>query len=184
MNFHSHRRGIALVLALAACVSSAGCSRLPVTFDVSTRGQTVIPKGTPVEQLVGTLGFGQFANLDLSESQEFKSNDVQKRHIDRARVKSLDLRIVNPQTQDFDFIEQITFYVEAPGLERKRIARKQVPRDARAFACELDDVELAPYVRAPQMTITTAVRGRRPENDTTVEARLVIGVATVLWRGD
>ena len=173
----------ALVLSLLIC---AGCSRLPASFDVTTRGQTTIERGTVVEQLVGTLGFGQFTNLDLSQSQEFKNREVQRRHVARANVEALELRIVSPtpEGQDFDFLETISFYVEAPGLERKRIAHKQVPRDSRSFKCEMDDLELAPYVRAERMTVTTSVRGRRPENDTAIEARLVIAVSTVLWRGD
>lgn len=169
------------LIALLLC---AGCSRLPVSFDVTTRARTVVEKGTVVEQLVGSLGFGQFTNLDLSQSQEFQNRDVQRRHVASATVEALELRIVPPTSegQDFDFLESISFFIEAPGLEKKRIAHKQVPRDSRSFKCELDSVELAPYVRAERMTVTTTVKGRRPENDTTLEARLVIAISTVLWR--
>jgi hypothetical protein len=173
--------GLALVIVLPL---SGGCSYLPVSFDVMTSSQTTIQKGTAVEQLVGTLGFGDFVALDLSQSQEFKSNDVQKRHVARARVQKIALRITAPQEQTFDFLKSISFFVEAPGLPKKRIAHSEVPRGARNFECQIDDLELAPYVQADTMTITTAVSGRRPAMDTTVRADLVITVGTVLWRGD
>ena len=171
-----------LVVCISICCG--GCSSLPMTFDVTQRAETTIQKGTVLEQIVGSLGFGQFTNLDLSQSQEFKSNNVQKRHVANGRVKVLQLRITAPEGQDFDFLESISFFVEAPGLERKRIAHRQVPRDARSFQCKVDDVDLAPYVRAESMTVTTDVRGRRPESDTTIDAKLVLTVSTVLWRGD
>jgi hypothetical protein len=172
------------IAALVIAAFSAGCSRLPLSFDVNTRSRTVIEKGTVIEQLVGTLGFGEFTNLDLSESQEFRSNDVQKRHVASARVKNLVLTITAPQGQTFDFLERIAFYVEAPGLDRKRIAHAKVPRGAANIQCEIDDLDLASYIRAPSMSITSEVRGRRPDRDTEVQANLRIAIATVLWRGD
>src|SRR5687768_1272463 len=109
--------------AMFACAAMllllTGCSQLPIPFDVTQRAQAKIPKGTAVDQLVGSLGFGQFANLDFSQSQEFQSRDVQKRHVESARVKSIEMRIIAPEGQNFDFIESISFFIEAPGQERK-----------------------------------------------------------------
>ena len=175
---------IALPIVALASIFSTGCSYMPVSFDVHTGGQTTIQKGTIAEGLVGTLGFGNLANLDISSSQEFKSNNVQKRHVARARLQELKLTITAPKEQNFDFLQSITFFVEAPGLEKKRLAHRDVPRGARAFTCLIDDVELAPYVRADRMTITTTVNGHRPGADTTLQADLTINVGTVLWRGD
>ncbi len=172
------------LMVVLGVVLSVGCSALPVTFDAHARGQTVVPKGTAIEQLVGGLGFSQFTALDLSQSQEFKNNNVQKKHVSSASLKSLTLDIKAPEAQNFDFLESIGFYVEAPGQPRKRIATKQVSKGVRSIKCDVDDVDLGPYVRADSMTITTSVKGRRPNADTTVEARLTITVSTVLLRLD
>jgi hypothetical protein len=175
---------IQAITCLIALQCAVGCSHLPVTFDVRTQSRTTIEKGTAVEQLVGSLGFGQFTNLDLAQSQEFRSNNVQKRHVASAKLKALTLSITAPQGQNFDFLESLTFFIESPGMPRRRLAHQAIPRGATRLTFEPEDVELAPYVRADTMTITTEVRGRRPDRDTEVQCSLVLTVSTVLWRGN
>lgn len=169
---------------LALLAASPGCGALPLPITVTTTGRAVIEKGTVVEQAVGGVGFSQFTAIDFSQSQEFKNNNVQKKHVSEARVKEITLTIELPAGQSFDFLESVMFYIEAPGLEKKRLAHKKVPRGVSRFTCELEDLDIAPYVRADTMQVTTSVKGRRPDAETTLEARLSVKVGTVLLRFD
>jgi len=43
-------------------------------------------------------------------------------------------------------------------------------------ALDLDDVDLTPYVVSESLTVTTDATGRRPEQDTVVQARFGLSV--------
>lgn len=162
--------------ALGIMLQTMGCGALPIFFDVKTEGQTTIQKGTLLEQLVGSFGFDSFSSFDISQSQEFKNNNTQKSLVKEAKVKSLTLTITGPATQNFDFLEEVSFFVEAPGQTRKRIAFKLIPKGVTTFAMDLDGVDLTPYVKADSIKITTEAKGKRPTNDTTVQAILVLTI--------
>lgn len=171
-------------VVLIAGLFGTGCNALPLPFDVTTTSQTVVERGTVIESTVGSLGFTQFTALDFSQSQEFQNRDVQKKHVTGAKIENLVLTVVAPSGHTFDFLENVMFYIEAPGLPKKRIAHKTVPKGVGRFRCEIDEVELGPYVRADTMKITTSVKGRRPDEDTTVEAKLTVNISTVLLKTD
>lgn len=153
-----------------------GCSALPIFFDVKTEGTTTIQKGTLLEQLAGGFGFDSFASFDISQTQEFKNNNTQKSLVKEAKVKSIALTITGPDSQNFDFLEEISFFVEAPGLSKKRIGTKKVPKGVKTFTLDLDDIDLTSYVKADSIKITTDAKGKRPENDTTVKAEIVLTI--------
>jgi hypothetical protein len=161
-------RALLCVLALSACNPT-------IDFDVPIEAETTISGGGLVPELLGAIGFGEFANLDLSNTQEFENNDVRKEQVKVARIKELTLTIVSGD-ESFDFLESLSFSVEAPDLQKQRVASKTVPDGVTSFSCDLDDVDVAPYVRAPSMAITTDVDGQQPSSDTTIRVNLLFGV--------
>lgn len=160
-------------LALAALATCGGIDRFEI---VETSRSTVDRASTPLEQLAGQLGFGDFLNVDITQNQELQNQGVERHQIDSVKIGAFTLEIVEtPEGQDFSFIEEIQFFVEAEGLARQRVAHGSMfPPGARRISLDVDGVELADYTAAPSMNITTEVRGRRPENDTTVEATVTI----------
>jgi hypothetical protein len=158
-----------------------GCGAISISFDVSTDGKTTISKGSLLEQLSGSFGFDGFSSFDISESSEFKNQNTQKDRIKTAAVKSIPMTIVGPDTQTFDFLEEVTFYIEAPGVTKKRIGTKKISKGVKKFTLDLDGLELAPYLKADSVKITTDAKGKRPENDTTIQAAIVLSIeATAL----
>lgn len=168
--------GLCALLGLTGLLSLAGCAAFPIRFDVKAEGTTTIQKGTLLEQLTGGLGFDSFSSFDISESQEFKNQNTNKNLIKEAKLKSITMTITGPDSQNFDFLEELSFFVEAPGQTRKRIATKTVPRGVKTFSLDLDNVDLTPYVKAESLKITTEAKGKRPENDTTIKAEVVITI--------
>ncbi len=170
------KRMVGVVAVLLLGSSIMGCSALPIFFDVHSEGKTTIQKGTLLEQLSAGFGFEGFSSFDIAETQEFKNNNTQKNLVKEAKVKTLTMKITGPDSQNFDFLEEISFFVEAPGQTKKRIATKAVPRGVKEFTLDLDAVDLTPFIKADSIVITTEAKGKRPENDTTVQAILVITI--------
>jgi hypothetical protein len=160
------RRGSIVLLALITCGKIDQIS-------ISESSRSTIARGTLVEMFAGDIGFGELVEVDITESQELQNQGVSKEQVDSVKLTALTLTALSPAQSDFTFLDSVEFFVEAPGLERKRIARGG-PFDAGDAMVELaiDDVELAPYAVSERMTITTDARGNRPDQDTTVEAQI------------
>jgi hypothetical protein len=158
------------VAALFAIISCGGFD----TFTVRESSTTTIPQGTALEQLAGDAGFQSLVGFDMSQNATIQNQGVERHEIDSVHLRSLRLTITDPPSGgDFTFLDAIEFYVSADGMERKLIAAGG-PFDAGVPSVLLDvkNVDLAEYVAAPSMDITADVTGRRPQEDTSVQADL------------
>lgn len=171
-----HRR-VPRVFWLLALLLPITCGPLDV-ISMTETSTTTIARATLFEQLVGDLGFGGFLNLDITQNTQLQNQGVERHQIDSVRATSLILTIIEPASgQDFSFMESITFYVEAPGFERVRIAHgADFPDGATQIDLSLDAVDLAPYTAAESMTVTSSVEGRRPDHETVIEAQITLDV--------
>jgi hypothetical protein len=167
--------GPRVCLCFAALLAAGGC--VPeVSFDVTVDGETTIEQGTLLEELLAQFGFASLVTMDLSDSREFANNDVRKDQVTGTRLTLLRLETTAPDGAVIDFIDAISFSAEAPGVDTAVVATKNVPDGATKFDCDLADVELAPFVRAESMSLTTDVTGRRPDVDTTVKATATFAI--------
>lgn len=169
-------------LMVASIVTLTSCSSL-ATFEITETAEAHIEKGSLLEQLVGSMGFGDFLSMDVTANQELQNSGVQKRHIESVSLQSLTLVIVDPaQDQGFDFIESLEFSIDSPGSEPARIAYGGPFEETdKSVELSVESVELAPYATDASMDITTDVTGRRPDHDTTVEAQMVLEVVAKLF---
>lgn len=158
-----------VTLALSACNPE-------VEFDVPAEGDAEIEGASFVENLVGDFGFDGFGRVDVSGTQEFKSNDVRKNQVTEARATLIQLTVSNPSDANFDFVNTIAFSIEAPGVEKKEVAKKTMPKGATTVDLDIDDLDLSPYVRAESFSITSDANAQRPPEDTTLHAKLVMHV--------
>lgn len=165
------------VLALALLPA---CGLL--TFDVPVESETTVESGGLVGQLLELGSFAGFKGMDLSSTQAFRNQGVDKQHIDAVRMKTFRLEILDPESGTFGFLDSIEFHVESEGLEPRRVAHLlEIPKDARVLDLALDDVDLAPYVTAESMSLTTKVTGRPPTQDTQIGATVVFEVDVKLF---
>jgi hypothetical protein len=161
-----------MALCIAFATSACGSDALD-TFHITETSTATIAKGSLVEQLAGNIGFGDgFLHMDITSNETLKNKGVKRSQIDSVRLESLRLQITAPASgQTFDFLDKIAFYAEAEGVARKRIAvLDPVPDGVTTLNLVIDPVELAPYVAAPEMALTTEATGKRPNNDTTLKA--------------
>lgn len=165
------RIGVAVLLGYATT-----CSGLD-NFDVTLDGQAVIAGRTLIDELLGPVDFTGLGSVDITESKEYQNEGVEEDDVDSVRVTSFQLAIVSPKTGTFDFIESLSIYAETKGQPRVRIASLEtIPSGATQLNLAVDAVELKPYVVATSMIITAEASGQQPENETTVDATVVLDV--------
>lgn len=166
-----------LVLVLVLVVAS-GCGLNE--FDLTQSGTTTVPGSTLLGGVLGNLPAAQgLTNFDVSQSQEFKNQNTEKKYVRKARLTSFSLRITAPADQDFAFLDSLQFFAEANGTKTRvahaeGIARQGLKAPNPTLVLTLDDVDLTPVVKADTMSITTAVTGRQPSKDTALEAKVVM----------
>lgn len=162
--------------AIAACALASGCGLDWITVDVEE--STSIEGGSLAEEILGELGFPGLAEFDMTDTETFRNEGYTEDDIAAVHIDSFELAIAEPEGADFDFLRRIEFTVRAEGEPDERIAwADPVPEGASEIALEIDsNAELKPHVVAPEMQIETSARGRRPAEDTTVEARLAFDV--------
>ncbi len=104
-----------------------------------------------------TIESGNVLNLPLNfftpevttnSEAEFEANDTRKDKIEEIKMLKLDLTLTAPDGANFDFLKSIYLYIEADGLDEKRIAFKENIADGLTFIeMNIDDVELAEYIK-------------------------------------
>lgn len=153
----------------------AGCSNAD-NFDVPVDAKATIPAATILDQLLDPLSFGGLENIDFT--QELKNQGVTKADVDSVHLTSFSLAITAPAGQTFDFMDSVSFSVETEGQPKALVASlKSVPKGSTKIELTVESsVELAPYVVAPSMRMTTSVQGKRPMQETQIAAHLVFDI--------
>ena len=164
------------ILWLLGIIGLTTCAGLD-NINIDVQGETTIPKRTLVDDLIGELAFIGFDGIDITQSQRFQNEGYTKDQIDSVRLAGFQLRVESPESGNFDFLESISFFVEAEGQPRVKIAEfDPIPDGKKELDLQIEDVELRPYIVAPSVTITTSASGLRPEEETKVIADLVFNV--------
>ncbi len=162
-------------LGLAACA--------PSSFTTEVKGETTVPAGPPggTTQLNAFPSISSFAGLDFNQNQDFKNQGVSKSDVTSVKVKSVTLKVLSPNDQDFTFLSLVEFFARA-GDREERIARRQdvstlnlrLPNPV--LSLNVDDEELQPFVSAPSMSIIVRGRGVMPERDVRLQAVVTLEV--------
>jgi hypothetical protein len=169
------------MLALALAVALPACDSLD-TFDVETSGTTTIA-GSPlgVSPLFPELELPGLTDFRFTESKAWKDNDLSADDVESVKLRSVKLNVLSPERGSLDFMDEITIAIEAPGLERKTIARKSVPDGVAEVSLDVPDVELKRYATSNEMEIVTTVTGKQPQETTTLRARAVFEVNAAIF---
>ena len=142
-----------------------------------------MPGGGALAGLLSTFpSVSGFNNFDFSQSQDFKNQNAQKSHVSSAKLKSFTLKISSPNDEGFGFLDSIAFFAEANG-QKVRVAHKEnigslgLNAPNPTLTLDLDNQELAAFVKADSMSLSTEANGRQPTEDTTIVATAVFHVS-------
>lgn len=142
------------------------------TTDVSGTG--LLGEAT---ELVGSLGFSGFTQMNLVQSEELQNQGVEPGDIETTYIVSLNLNVLSPEGGDLSFLEEMNIYISAPGLDEVLVASlDDFPVGASRVDFEIEDVNLVDYVVSEELSITTDVVGTAPQDDTTVEANILLDI--------
>lgn len=162
----------AILLALAS-----GCGAFD-DFDVTLTDQATIP-GNWILGVPNTLPYSSFGAVDLKASKEFANMGVSPGDIDAIFVKSVTIEGTEPQKDNLGVIlESVTFFVEAPGVERRQLATGMgFPQSYKADLTPDTMLNLKPYAEAASMKLDGQVKiKKQPLFDTTVKTTVVLHV--------
>ena len=107
---------------------------------------------------------GGLNNLALSQDQSFQNQGVAPSDVDAIFTKSITLEDGEPRLKNFaNVVESVILFVEAPGVEKKELARGQDFPDAATVSLAIQPtLNLKPYAVAPSMTISAEVKLKQP----------------------
>lgn len=154
-----------------AALMGMACSGGLASIEIERQGRAEIPKGTVVEDLLGEVGLEDLMKMDLTTASELENQGVEDGDLRHVHLQGFTLAVEAPDDQDLSFLDEVEIYVEAPGLERRRVAaQSDFPEGARSVALELAEIDVVDYVVSESMTLTSEVSGRRPAQATTLLA--------------
>jgi len=153
-----------------ALLTLLACDRLD-NFDVNVSGQTKV-QGSPLGALLSSFPQADaFTRFDVSESTQFKNQNVDPDKVDTVVLEKLTLRVVSPAGQDLSFFGTVIFSLETEGLPKKEIARRSgFPAGQTSVDFTVVPDDLKAYLLAKQATLVTdLMSSKQPNQDTTLE---------------
>lgn len=161
----------------AASLFALGCQGRLFSITIRDSADTVVPRGTVLEELTGGLGFSELTAMDLISSGELANQGVEPGDIEEAVLTVFELEATGPDGADLSFLQSVSLYVEAPDLPRELVASRSGFEEGETVAgFDVTEVDLADYIVSRSMTLSTEVRGNRPDEDTEVRASFEVKV--------
>lgn len=167
-------------LLTAASLGLAACA--PSSFTTEVRGETTVPAGSPPGSSLNAFpAISSFAGLDFNENQDFRNQGLGKDEVTSAKVQTLTLEVLSPNSQDFAFLEDLEFFARAGDREERIGSKKGIPKlnlrpPNPLLRLDLDEVELQPFISAPTMSIIVRGRGETPGQDVRLRAVVTLEV--------
>ena len=109
-----------------------------------------IPSSTGIN-----LPFNVFSpNIESNAESTFEINDTRKDLIERIYLNSLSLTITSPAGEDFSFLESLSIYISADGLDEVVIASKEVPNNAgNIISLDVSAIDIQAYIKQDQFSL-------------------------------
>ena len=153
-----------------------GCDGSLIHIEVDGSAQTTVEAGTLLEELLVDFGFGEFVEMDLTTAQELQDQGVEPGDIVSATMTGFEMEAVQGQA-DLSFLDRLTLTATAPGLAPVELATCDgFPEGQAVVPFTLAGADFAEHLVSKEMSLVVDVSGRRPAEDTTVEARYLVDV--------
>jgi len=163
------------IIVVPLAITLAGCE--PGTFYTEVKGETTLEGDpSPISPLLGTFpAIGSFSNMDFNTNQDFRNQGIATDQVSSVKVTAFTVTITSPSTQDFTFLDELSFYAkvgdqEALIAEGVDISHTAPPAPNPVLELSVTEAELQPFVAASSMSIVARGQGRVPPQDTTLEA--------------
>lgn len=143
-------------LALAAMITMLiSCDRLDelTMFNIDYTTNFTIQATT----LLGTPFDIVTPETTTNSEAEFENNNTNTDLVESIKLTELTLNLQTPESGDFDFLNDISIFINAEGQEERLIAsRTNIPEDgSRVLQLDVEDTELREYIREESYTLRT-----------------------------
>ncbi|WP_299781625.1 hypothetical protein [uncultured Formosa sp.] len=122
------------------------CSTLDdfTKFEISYKESVTIPATTPID-LPFTISTPE---ISTNSESTFEVNDTSKDLIEDIKLTEFKLTLINPNDEDFSFLETIEIYIAADGLEDTKLAWNSTPieNNTNVMYLETSDEDLKDYI--------------------------------------
>lgn len=167
-------RGVELAAVL---LWFTACQGALFTFTTEGSQSTVVEEGTLLEALVSDLGFGELLEMEVVIEQALEDRGVEPGDVDGVYLEELVLTATAPDGGDLSFLGDLAVSVSGGGLPVQLVAwQDRFPEGQPSVPLNIEEVDLTDYVVAEQMSLVTEATGRRPDEETTLEAAFVIRI--------
>ena len=164
-------------MLIAVMAGTLGCQGKLLTIRVSDEATVTVPKGTILNELLGSLGYGDFANMNLVESEELRNQGVQPGDIKDVVLESFELEATAPDGSDLSFLDSVELLASADDLDTVLVASAtSFPEGQAKVVFDTTDVDLTEHVVSEAMSFTPDIVGHQPPDDTDVTARFTVAV--------
>lgn len=155
-------------------VSLVGCKKL-VSFDLNFNDSVTIPANAVINI---PLEIPALENQTNSE-QELSNKGSSTSLISKVVLSKLDLSIVSPNSENFNFLKSINIYISGPSLAETRIAyNDNVPAtDLQVLPLTCEDKDLKEYIKKDSYTITVKALTDEPllqDTEINVNSKLTV----------
>jgi len=143
-----------LLLALSLLVMSCKEIKKLLTFEIDNSQTITLDTGLPLNSSVVSLPM----DVTTNSEDEFKSNNTRAEFVKDVNLKTFNLTIINPPTQDFSFLKDAYVYISLPDNTNEVLLayRENIPDDiGNTMELYSTNEKLDKYVKAPSFKVRT-----------------------------
>ncbi len=168
-----------MVRLLTAALLLSSCS--PAAVRTELKGETTISGDPAQPPLAAFPTVAALASVDLRKHPEVQAAGLAEADISSVKVDSVRLRIVSPPSEDFSWLESVTWVAKSGDLEtvvaeKTGIAALGLTAPNPSLQLDVKPHELKGHVQAPSISFLGRTKGRHPKTDTRVEVMLGLRV--------
>ena len=157
-------------LALAVAGLVAGCGI--IGFDVEEPIPEQVVEGSPIGALLPAGLFEIPFQIDIEANTKAMGTGPAR----SAHLKAITLTIVAPADETFEFLDTISIFVQAEGLERREVAKSgNVPAQGSVNLDIVPGIDLLPYVKKGA-TLSATATGHLPNRTVRFAGKVVVGI--------
>ena len=147
-------RSIILILTILFTISSCDKVDELTKFDLEYNSKVVVPGATGIN-----LPFVmRTPEMETDSDSKFEVNDTRKDLIEEIKLTQLQMVLTSPNDADFSFLNSVEIFISAEGLEKIKIAEKEVAADVGGtLDVDVLDIDLKEYIKkdAFNLEVTT-----------------------------
>lgn len=139
----------AIILSVISCdkLDDLTMFNIDYTTDFTIQSTTIL--GTPFDIIT--------PETTTNSESEFENNNTNSDLVESVKLRQLTLTLQTPSSGDFDFLNDISIYITAEGLEERLLAsRMNIPEDgSRVIELDVADTELREYIKGDSYRLRT-----------------------------